>query len=158
MKQRLARLFLVAFALWPAVQFTLTQTHGVDPWKLFAWGMYTVPGPKPMARIVGVREDGSLEKIPVAQYSEREASLLRDFLRERASLGRFADETPLAEGMLALRPAWRGLVVVIADPELDRRTAIFTPRFEQYPHARGDTDAGEPPVFDEASLADLFAS
>ena len=157
MKRTLAAAVLVAFAIWPAVQFTLTQTHGVDPWKLFAWGMYTVPGPKPLARIVGVLEDGSTEKIPVASYSDAERLALEEHLMRRAVLGALVDEAPLAKAMLEGNPSWKGVVIVVADPELDRRSAIFTPRF----HANGYGPAGETiavPAWTEAQLVDLFAS
>jgi len=157
MKRSFAAACLVAFALWPAVQFGLTQKYGVDPWKLFAWGMYTVPGPKPLARIVGIRPDGGTQKIAVVNYSEAERRLLERYLMRRSALGLLADEAPLAHALLELHPQWQGVVIVVADPELDRRTAIFTPRFHLHGHARAG-GAVEPPAWSEDEIADLFAS
>lgn len=157
MKRTLAAAFLIAFAIWPAIQFTLTQTHGVDPWKLFAWGMYTVPGPKPLARVVGLLEDGSTEKIAVASYSDAERRVLEAHLMRRATLGAFVDEAPLAKTLLARNPRWKGVVIVVADPDLDRRTAIFTPRFQANAYDRAG-EAIDVPAWSEDQLADLFAS
>ena len=39
MKRTLVVAFLVAFALWPAVQIGLTHRYGADPWRLFAWDL-----------------------------------------------------------------------------------------------------------------------
>ena len=44
LKRRLTAFFILAFALWPAVHYGLVLRFDVDPWKLFGWAMYSVPG------------------------------------------------------------------------------------------------------------------
>lgn len=43
MKYRLAFIFLILFATWPAVHHGLVRTMGLSPWKFFGWSMYCVP-------------------------------------------------------------------------------------------------------------------
>ena len=47
--------FLVGVASWPILQIGLASRYGMSPWKLGAWGMYTVPDVRSATRIFAPR-------------------------------------------------------------------------------------------------------
>jgi hypothetical protein len=108
---------LALLALWPIAQRILVETHAVDPWELWGWGMYTRP-----------RLDGDVRAfgVPGGRALERSEELKR-FELARRHLGRLASPRAAAEELLARHPeleAVRLLATQLAlDPETDRIVA-----------------------------------
>jgi len=75
-KRRLVGLFLVAFALWPLLHFAATTRYGVDPWKLFGWAMYCVPGPLKTLRVVAILEENELRRLDYRAYAATDQRLV----------------------------------------------------------------------------------
>ncbi len=139
-KRRLVGLSLVLFAIWPIFHYALTRTYGTDPWKLFGWAMYCVPGPMKTVRVVLVDPGGGRRRLDLRRYSEDEQRLVDRFRERRAALGRLASPEPLAAGMLELHPDAAGVVVAVAVFELDLRTALLSTRFDYSTHWRDGRD------------------
>ena len=51
-------IILIAFAIWPWIQYGLVRAYGVDPWKLMGFAMYCIPGPMKTVRVYEVSADG----------------------------------------------------------------------------------------------------
>ncbi len=146
MKRRVLKGVLVALALWPAAQFALTQAWAVNPWKLFGFAMYSVPGPRVELELIGVLPDGRGMRIDRRAYSPREHRLASRFLSYRSELGFLARGDELADGVLALRPEFESVVVHTRRYWIDPETALVTSRDEHIRHGRdGRRTPFEPP-------------
>jgi len=154
MKRRLLGTFLVLFGLWPAVHHVLVRSHGTDPWKLFGWSMYCVPGPMKTVRVVGAFEDGSLLRLGFRTYSPEEQHSVDTFRERRRALGELASPDGLLEDMLRFHPEFEAVLVGVLTLELDRESAILEPRTELFTRWRdGREEALELP---EEALKNLF--
>ncbi len=60
--------FLVLLAVWPGVQYTLTQTHDLHIWYGAGWAMYSVP--KFSDDVVVLQRDGTLLPGSIAQTEQ----------------------------------------------------------------------------------------
>jgi hypothetical protein len=130
-KRRLVGLFLVAFALWPAVQHGLVRVYDVDPWRLFGWAMYTVPGPMKTLRVVEISRDGRFAALDFRRYDEADRAAVERFRIRRQSLGRLAGGDALARELLERHPDWEGVALPVLTLSLDRQSARTRHRVEQ---------------------------
>lgn len=124
MKRRLVGIFLVAFAFWPLFQHLLVRSQDVDPWRLFGWAMYCVPGPMKTVRVVEVSRDGRFSALDVRGYDETDQLAVDRFRIRRQSLGRLASGDALAAHMLARHPEWEGVALPVLTLSLDRESAL----------------------------------
>ena len=76
MKRRLVAAGLLLFALWPPLHFALVRRYDVDPWKLFGFAMYSVPGTMRTVRIVGI-DEARLDRGEVSWVSPIARALLK---------------------------------------------------------------------------------
>lgn len=122
-KRELVALFVVIFAVWPLIQFGAVLQYGVDPWKLFGFGMYSVPGPQKGVQIAGQSADGTLTPINPQTFSDRERVAKLEFFEGRRALGKLQSPSEWAQVMLAERPEFEAAVLAIVELKLDRRSA-----------------------------------
>ncbi len=122
-KRRVASLFLIAFALWPALHYGLVVQYGVDPWKLVGWAMYSAPGPMKSLQLAVEGADGRLRAIDPATYTEQEQRAHTRYFEHRAVLGGLADAGPLAAVFYERLAPDEGLVAALGSLSLDRETA-----------------------------------
>lgn len=156
MKRRIVAVGLVVLGLWPLVQYGLTQRYGVDPWKLFGFAMYSVPGPMKTVRLVQIDSDGSYRMLDYRRYPAGLGPAVDAFRERRRALGALAGSEALAESVLEAFPKWEGAVVVVLSLELDRNTALMQPRItHEQTHWRDGRD--QPFVFPEPLLGDAAA-
>ena len=106
-KRRFAGVALLAFAVWPLVQYSLTQRYRLDPWKFMGWAMYTVPKFQPRIDAFLLRDD---RREPVARGSTEFAAVgeaLEDMVYEATYWGDLADFDSIArEIRRAAGPDW----------------------------------------------------
>ena len=122
LKRRLTAFFILAFALWPAVHYGLVLRFDVDPWKLFGWAMYSVPGSMKTVRLAALT-DKSMVVIEPGSYSERERRAVTRYTEWQRGVGRLAGPEPLLEAFFEERPQLGALVVALATLKLDRESA-----------------------------------
>jgi hypothetical protein len=152
-KRRAVGIFLIVFALWPLVQFGLTQRYDVSPWKLFGWAMYSVPGAMKTVRIVALSDD-SMRRLDLQGYGPEEQVLVDRFRQRRQALGLLASPEPLAEGMLELHPDFDGVVIAVLTLRLGRESARVESDIAYTTHWRDGRD--EPMQLSDEVLARLF--
>ncbi len=153
-KRRLVSLFLVLFALWPLAQYALVRVYGTDPWKLFGWAMYCVPGPMKTVRVILIEEGGARRRLDFRRYTEEERRVADRFRERRRALGRLASPERLAAGMLELHPEAVGAIVAVLSFELDERTALLSRSYSYSTHWRDGRD--EPLEISENTLNRYF--
>ena len=135
MKRRAVGIFLIAFAVWPLVHFSLTQRYDVSPWKLFGWGMYCVPGAMKTVRIMALTDRG-MRTLNFQTYTPEERKWVDRFRMNRQALGLLASPERLAQGMLELRPEYDGVVIAVLTLSLNRETAHLNVGHEYSTHWR----------------------
>lgn len=146
MKRRLVGGFLVLFALWPLVQHVLVRTWDVDPWRLFGWAMYCVPGPMKTVRVVQISRDGRFAVRDTRGYDAELQSLVDRYRIRRQSIGRLASGDALARFVLERYPDWEGVALPVLTLSLDPETALSRFEVEQATWWRdGGSDAFEVP-------------
>jgi hypothetical protein len=121
----------------------------VDPWKLFGWGMYSVPGAMKTVRIAVESEHGTLRVIDPGSYSTREQRAVTRFVERTRALGQLARPDSLIRIFLEERPEAKTVVLGIATLELDRDSALLTSfldytRFDR----QGRSEYVDPKAFD----------
>jgi len=138
---------VVAMAVWPAVHFGLSQAYGINPWKLFGWAMYSVPGPRGGVRLVGLLADGRAVRLDRGGLADDERALLDRYHSYWSELGELASASELVEGVLAGRPELESLVVTTIAYRIDRETARVAVRERHVRHHRdGRSESLEPPA------------
>ena len=140
MKRRIVAAGLLLFALWPPVHFALVRRYDVDPWKLFGFAMYSVPGAMRTVRIVGIEADGTLRLLDFRAYPPELERRVTAWRTRRSGLGRLASGAPLARALLSERPQWDGVVIAVIDLALDRESARLVARVDQQTHWRDGRD------------------
>jgi hypothetical protein len=141
-KRRVVKAVLIALAVWPLAHHALVLRFGVDPWKLFGWAMYCVPGAMKTVRVIELSRDGGARDVPRREQGEavwRAASRYRVL---RQSLGSLARAEATARRVLELRPDWEGVALPILSLELDRETARVRAAVEQASFWRDGEPAG----------------
>lgn len=118
-KRRAASVLLIAFAIWPALQYGLVERYGVSPWKLAAWGMYSVPGPMKSVTLGIEGADGSLRVIDPGTFTEAERRAHADYFEHFGALGDLADAGPLAAAFTDRLGPGEGLVAGLGSLSLD---------------------------------------
>ena len=113
MKRRALKVGLVAFALWPVVQWGLASSYGVSPWKLGGWAMFTAPQFPVGVTPFEVRGD-QLVPITDARLTPELRHEVRRLAGYRRTIGRFASSDRLAKALYKERPQW-GVVMVVID-------------------------------------------
>jgi hypothetical protein len=139
-KRRAVGTFLVLFALWPIAQYELTRRYGTDPWKLFGWAMYSVPGPMKTVRIVAMTEGGNMRRLDFRSYSPAEQAAVDAFRERSRALGHLASSEPLARAMLELNPDFEGVVIATLAMHLDPATGLLARRIEYATYWRDGRD------------------
>lgn len=122
-KRRVVEAIVVWVAVWPAVHFGLSEAYGINPWKLFGFAMYSVPGPRGGVRLVGLLPDGRAVRLDRQQLSDDERALLDRYHSYWSELGELASPSRLVDGVLARRPELESLVVDTIRYRIDRGTA-----------------------------------
>ena len=147
MKRRSVGILLVLLAVWPLVQHVLVRTLGVDPWRLFGFAMYSVPGSMKTVRVVEVSRAGRHTALKTSQYSPEEQHAVDVFRIRRQGLGRLASGDDLAVTMLARHPDWEGVALPVLSLELDPKTAFTRIEIEHATWWRdGRRDVYEVPI------------
>lgn len=123
MKRRVVGVFLIAFALWPLIHRDLVRRYDVDPWKLFGFAMYSVPGPMKTVRVFPMSQAGRGQMLDFERYAPAEQRSVDRFRQRRRALGRLASLEPLGQRMLELHPDWEGATVAVVTLALDPETA-----------------------------------
>ena len=130
MKRRLVCAFLVAFAIWPALQHALVRVYGIDPWRLCAWGMYSSPGPMKTIRVVALRDEAGPEILDREAYPPEVERLVTIYRWRKQALGDLASADSLAQALLAMHTDWDGvalpMVTLALDPESARTHVVLT--------------------------------
>lgn len=119
-KKRLVRVLIAFFALWPVAQYTLTRTHGVNPWKLFALGMYSIPEYRQDVLFRGVK-DGEVAGVST-EGNPKLGVALNDFVRRRWALGRLAPPDGVAARILEAHPEFDAVRIEIRRKAVNLRT------------------------------------
>lgn len=99
MRRVIARLVVGAVALWPLVALALAFTAGVDPWRLFSFGMYATPSRVGVAWHVQVLVDDGAGFVPLVPRDEALLAELGTFIERRRTLGRLASSRVVAEAV-----------------------------------------------------------
>lgn len=119
MKIRLIRGMMMIMAVWPLIQFGLTKTVGIDPWKFFGFGMYTVPRFTPTVHLYGV-EGNIPHPLPVSRLTSEARAELERFLSQREVYGpRFRPDRAASHVQQAF-PEFEVVQLVVSRLELDR--------------------------------------
>ena len=142
MKRRIVKVLLVALALWPLAHFALVLRFGVDPWKLFGWAMYSVPGAMKTVRVIELSRDGGAREVTRAVQGEAVWRVVSRYRVLRQSLGDLASPEATARRILALRPDWEGVALPVLSLALDRETASVRADLEQASFWRDGSPAG----------------
>ena len=136
-KRRFAGIALFVFAVWPLVQYSMTQRYQVDPWKFAGWAMYTVPKFQPRIEAFLLKND-RLE--PVALGSTDFAAVgeaLEGLIYETTYLGELADFDSLArEIRRAAGPEWP-IEIVVSRYFIDPDTSVLTAGRKSHFYERG---------------------
>lgn len=148
MKRKLVIGFLVCFALWPLVQISLVRSQGVDPWRLFAWGMYSVPGSMRTLRVVILDSERPPRVLGTHLYTPAEEAIVTRYRTRRQALGELASGEAAARELLALHPEWDGVALPVLSLSLDRESARTVAEVAQHTTWR----SGSGPEY-EATLA-----
>lgn len=131
MKRTVVGVFLIAFAVWPLIHRGLVWRYDVDPWKLFGFAMYAVPGPMKTVRVFPVSEDGRGRMLDFERYAPAEQRAVDQFRQRRRALGRLASMEPLGHRMLELHPDWEGATIAVVTLALDPETARLQTRVRE---------------------------
>ena len=123
MKRRAVVALLLLFAAWPLAHAVLTTQYGVDPWKLFGFSMYAVPGPMRTVRVFELQRGAAPRGLDYRRYEEPVQRAVDHFRERRRALGELHPMSALAEAMLDLHPTWEGVGVAVISLELDPETA-----------------------------------
>lgn len=152
MKRRLVQIFLLLFALWPIFQFGAVVRYGVDPWKLFGWAMYCVPGAMNTVRLAVESEQGSFRVIEPASYSARERRAATRFVEYHRALGELARPDSLVRIFFEERPEAEFVILGLATLKIDRNSARLVSLVEYTRFDRqGHSEPVDPEIFDPRS-------
>jgi hypothetical protein len=141
-KRRIVKVLLVALAVWPIAHFALVLRFGVDPWKLFGWAMYSVPGAMKTVRVIELSRDGGAREVTRAVQGEAVWRVVSRYRVLRQSLGDLVGAEATAHRILALRPDWEGVALPVLSLTLDRETATVVAAVEQASFWRDGSPAG----------------
>lgn len=137
-KRRFAGIALLVFAVWPLVQYSLTQRYQVDPWKFAGWAMYTVPKFEPRIEAFLLKND-RLE--PVALGSTDFAAVgeaLEEMVYETSYWGELADFDSLAREIRRAAGPESPIEIVVSRYFVDPNTAVLTANRQSYFYPRGE--------------------
>lgn len=115
---------LMALTIWPLVHHVTVRSLDLDPWKLFGWSMYTVPGRRVRAFPVSLDDDRRLE---LAGLSPHHAALVKsaydDFAQLRIQFGKLVAPDEFARALFAAYPDVDRIAIDVRHIRLDRSTA-----------------------------------
>lgn len=118
---------LAILALWPAVQFALTRTYDLNPWKLGGLAMYATPGRWEGSRIE-IRDDPARGW---RSYDQRAPGAPAAFLQRQEDVLKNAGELPsgaadaIAVAVRTGRRSARGVRILSRPIEFDRAAGRF---------------------------------
>lgn len=135
-KTRVVHALLVVALLWPLVQMALALGWGISSWKLAGWGMYATPrfgmlGMEVYGRAASGAGDEQLLNPGPAVRNQATA-----FLESYRWLGALAPRGRFVRALLAERPDWAGVRIVVSRPVMDARTGMIEMRHAEYAHPR----------------------
>jgi hypothetical protein len=134
-KRRVVVVFLVAFAIWPALHRLLVAAYDANPWKLAGWAMYSRPH-FPSQLALGLLEEGRVRPVELVAW---ERVLADEFLERYFSVGRLTSPDTLVQALLARFPDAEGVVVELRTPFLDPSSALLEERVERDTFRRSTT-------------------
>jgi hypothetical protein len=141
-KRRIVQVVLIGLALWPLAHYALVLRFGTDPWRLFGWAMYCVPGPMKTVRVIELSRDGGAREVPRREQGEAVWRTVSRYRVLRQALGDLAGAEPTARRVLELRPDWEGVALPVLSLVLDRETATVHAAVEQASFWRDGSPAG----------------
>jgi len=115
---------LTLFTVWPAVHMALVERYGLSPWKAAGWGMYSAPRFAELGMEVYGRADAGQELEKLGAPPPEVRATASEFLERRRWLGRLASARRFADAVLAHRPDWHEVRVIVMRPALDPTTGM----------------------------------
>lgn len=130
---------LAALTIWPLAHLWLVARYDISPWKLAGWGMYSAPRSRSLGMEVFGRTDGERPLEHLSQPSPAVREEASRFLERYRWLRRLASPAALAIAVIAARPDWAEVKIVIFEPDLDRRSGmmVMSARVQRYTRAPG---------------------
>jgi hypothetical protein len=129
---------LVFLATWPLVQYGLSQTLELNPWKLFGLAMYsTVHNPR-VELWNETREPPVLLEVGALSPATREA--ISDLNRWRGTLGKLVDVAPFAARILRENPGIERLTIRFGVQRLDTSTSKLKTTWRTYQYKVPSTE------------------
>lgn len=122
-KQEVCLIMILFWLVWPPVQFVLCKTLQFNPWKLCAFGMYSVPWTHYRYGYVGER-DGRFFSLDVEEDPALQKELAR-FAANRWVFGRLGDPADLLRAIMVRHDDVDAVQVNIARFVLNRKTAML---------------------------------
>ena len=124
-------MILALIMVWPFVHRGLVVSAGVNPWKLFGFGMYCTPYTVKVQ--LGSASGNRIRPIPVENVPPRHREALRFFEQRRASLGTLYSHEELARYLAKDLPPAERFFILIEVTTLDPATASLKTGVEMYP-------------------------
>jgi hypothetical protein len=128
LKRALVYTTLALLTIWPAVHIGLAKTYGLSSWKLAGWGMYATPRPKFVGMEVYFRQRGASGYERLREATGPVGDAARVFLERYRWLGKLAFPEAFAKSILAMKPEWEQVKVVVYQPVLQRDTGMMVMR------------------------------
>lgn len=121
--------------VWPFVHRGLVVSAGVNPWKLFGFGMYCTPYEVQVR--LATAEGNRVRPIPIDKIPAEHRRALLMFESRRASLGQLASHEELARYLAAGLPSSERYFLVVEVTTMDPRTATLKTSQELFPVTAG---------------------
>jgi len=134
-KRAIVTAALLWAGLWPLAHYAIVQRYGINPWKLGAWAMYTVPTPPVLVGLFRQVPGGFLY-VDHRKLSPALQEQVRKYEMQRHALGELARPEALAD--IALRELELPLItIVVQKAGLDLASAKTVVLKHEYVYERG---------------------
>lgn len=128
--------FLGIMLMWPIVQMALAKHYDLNPWKFFAWGMYSRTPFTLDLRLSPMTRAGT-SPAPMPDWSEATREAGSTFIERRKWWGGLLSPDAVAEVTLRDHPELQGVLVQVTrlavNPETSRLE--MTPSHYLYPRS-----------------------
>jgi hypothetical protein len=115
---------LLLLTAWPLVHLGLVRRFDLSPWKLAGWGMYSAPRFDMIGMEIFGRDPATGGWEQLAAPSAELRATAAAFLERHRWLRGLADARVLVDAVAAAHPRWDAVRLVVAYPEIDRRTGM----------------------------------
>ena len=115
---------LLLLTAWPLVQLVLVQRYDVSPWKLAGWGMYSAPRFGMLGMEIFGHDPATGQWEHLVEPSDALRQTVAGFLERHRWLRRLAGADDVIAAVAAAYPGWDAVRLVVAYPEIDRRTGV----------------------------------